>query len=135
MAQIPQSESLPAVIGVQDEIAATELDFDGLLDLVCSRARELTAADCASIQLIEDGIRVQAASCGVPPSDQASIAAVAIRDADSIAGTLKVEAAKVGRLTAAHFQALELLAGVIAARISTATTGAGSSPPGNLSAA
>jgi hypothetical protein len=116
MAQNPQPKSVPAVIDVQNEIAAAGLDFDGVLDLVCSRARELTAADCASIQLIEDGIRVQAASCGVPPSDQASIAAVAIRDADSIAGTLKVEAAKVSQLTAGHFQALELLAGVIGRR-------------------
>ncbi|MFI5123393.1 MAG: hypothetical protein ACHQJ5_10900 [Vicinamibacteria bacterium] len=116
MAQAAQPDSLLAGIDIQNEIAAGELDFDRVLDLVCSWARELTAADCASIQLIEDGIRVQAASCGVPPGTQASIAAVAIRDAGSIAGTLKVEAAEVGRLTAGHFKALELLAGVIAAR-------------------
>jgi diguanylate cyclase (GGDEF)-like protein len=117
----PADRSLLAVIEVQNEIIAADLDFDAALRLITVRAREITGADSAAIELVEDGRSIQAAVAGSPVGNAGSTLGVAIRHEDGVAGLLKVETTEASRFTADDFEALELLGGVIAVRLSTGT--------------
>jgi len=48
-----QTERLSRVVSTQREIAAADLDFDSVMDLICERIRELTKVDSATILLLE----------------------------------------------------------------------------------
>ena len=117
---------MQGVIEVQDEIANSELHFGAVLELVCRRARELTGADSAEIELVENGEPVATASSGRRPTDAGSAAGVAIRHADQVAGVLRVASAAAHRFTGDQFTALGLLAGIVAVRLSTATVSSAS---------
>lgn len=121
MAEAPESKSPPALIDLRNEIAAADLGFEAVCELTCLWARQLTGADSASIELIEDERPVRAAASGAPLGGSASTIGVAIRDQDTIAGVLKVEADDARRFTGDQFAGLELLAGTVAVRLSTST--------------
>lgn len=67
MAEAQENDPLQTVIDVQNEIVDAGLDFPEVLDLICERARALSGADCATIELVENGERIAAAVCGRPP--------------------------------------------------------------------
>lgn len=79
MATNPEMDRLVAIIETQNDIAATRLDADAVMDVVAGRVCELTNATGASIQILEgtelvysaaagslsehDGLRVDASRC------------------------------------------------------------------------
>ncbi len=107
-----------------------DVDFDVACELICARARGLTAADCASIELIDGERLLPAATSGTPLSGTASTIAVAIRDRDTIAGVLKVEAVDARHFTGDQVAALEQLAATVAVLLS-ADAVAGGAPRGD----
>ena len=113
-------QPLEAVLEVQAEIAATQ-DFGAALELVCEHARAVAGAERAAIELVEHGVAVHAAGDELESEMGSATAGVAIRHADEIAGVLKVVATGATRFTPEQFAALELLAGLVAVRLSTGT--------------
>ena len=103
-----------------------DVDLDVACELICARACELTGADCASIELIDGERLVPAASSGTPLGGSASTIAVAIRDRDTIAGVLKVEAADARHFSGDQFATLEQLAATAAVQLSAEAVAGGS---------
>ncbi len=61
---LSQADRLLEVIRIQTDIARLGLDLDGVLSLVADRARRMTAADGAVLQLLEDDELVSRAAVG-----------------------------------------------------------------------
>jgi diguanylate cyclase (GGDEF)-like protein len=59
-----ERDRLMAIIKTQSEIAASELDTNQVMDLVASRAQEITGATSAVIEIPEDNEMVYAATAG-----------------------------------------------------------------------
>jgi diguanylate cyclase (GGDEF)-like protein len=64
MAANPEIDRLIAIIEVQNEIAATRLDLDSVLDLVARRALQLTSATGATLELLDGEELVYRAGAG-----------------------------------------------------------------------
>ncbi|MGH2729300.1 MAG: diguanylate cyclase, partial [Actinomycetota bacterium] len=60
----PEIDRLIAIIEVQNEIAATRLDLDSVLDLVARRALQLTSATGATLELLDGEELVYRAGAG-----------------------------------------------------------------------
>ncbi|MEA2141864.1 MAG: diguanylate cyclase [Solirubrobacteraceae bacterium] len=83
MAQNGYSERLLAIIDAQNRIAATKLDLDAVMELVVERARALTEADAAVVELVEGDNMVYAAVAGTACSHKD----MRLRRATSLSGT------------------------------------------------
>ena len=124
MAAPPTDPSvLLAVVEAQSEIASAELDLDAVLDLVCTKAQELTGADGAAVELAEGDALVRRAASGrcadtgPLPDGGASELCVALRDRGGTVGVLKVVCGRRDAFGPRDEATLNLLSGLIAAQL------------------
>ncbi len=105
---------LLAVVEAQGEIAASDLDLDAVMALVCAKARELTGADGAVVEVAgrpcaRDGAR--------PGADTASTLRVALVDRGAHIGVLTVVSARRSAFSERDEGTLSLLSGLVAAQL------------------
>jgi diguanylate cyclase (GGDEF)-like protein len=79
----PQSQRLLAVIAAQNEIIATGLELDAVMHLVVLRARSLTGADAAVVEVVDGDEMVSEAVAGTAESHPG----LRVRRDSSLSGT------------------------------------------------
>ena len=120
-------ERLLAIIETQKEIAATELDIDAVMALVVRRARELTGAAAAVIELADGeemvyhvGSGAAAEEGGVAESEARSLICVPLSYAGRPVGLIKVYDPGQDAFSDEDLTTLDVLSGVIAAQMAHA---------------
>lgn len=120
----PSSQHLLAIIQAQTEIAASDLDLGAVMQLIASRAQELTRASAGAIEVAEGDEMVYRVSTGeeaaFPGGVLRSMLCVPLVHRGETVGALKVYSPEAGNFVDGDVETLELLSGLVAAHMSHA---------------
>jgi diguanylate cyclase (GGDEF)-like protein len=115
----PSSQHLLAIIQMQTEIAASDLDLDAVMQLIAERAQELTRASAAVIEIADRDKMVRRATAGEQANTRSTLSLPLIHQGETV-GALKVYSPEAGNFIDGDVEALELLSGLVAAHMSHA---------------
>ncbi len=115
----PSNRHLLAIIQTQTEIVAGDLDLDAVMQLIAERARELTRASAAVIEIADGGKTVCRVNVG-EQVDARSMLGMPLSHQGETVGTLEVYSPETGDFIDGDVGTLELLSKLVAAHVSRA---------------
>jgi GGDEF domain-containing protein len=110
-------QRLLAIIETQQEIAAAELEIDAAMELVVTRARELTRADAAAVEPADGEELIYHVGNGAAEGAPLSVLSAPLHQGGRLVGEVKLYARRAEAFTEEDAATLHVLTGVIAAHI------------------